>query len=174
MPQQDKQTPQTVLGNMAKQLNSLSNIQSIRCLIFSMAQVIEQIGRREVRAFTQFGSSMSLIENTSETCIDTGFRVLSYILPSYFSILSIQSMDLLSLPKESIHLKQSQILKIEGGQRKSRGCSTPTIDRWYNGQLGTLPTFHLAPLSFEYLARQKCILSFGETVGIETACLPEL
>ncbi len=23
------------------------------------------------------------------------------------------------------------------------------------------PTFHLAPLSFEYLARQKCILSFG-------------
>ena len=30
-----------------------------------------------------------------------------------------------------------------------------------NGRFGALPTFYLAPLSFEYSARQKCILSFG-------------
>ena len=30
-----------------------------------------------------------------------------------------------------------------------------------NGGFGALPTFHLGPLSFEYSARQKCILSFG-------------
>ena len=30
-----------------------------------------------------------------------------------------------------------------------------------NGGFGAPPTFHLAPLSFEYSAQQKCILSFG-------------
>ncbi len=118
-------------------------------------------------------------------------------------------VSLQSPPKDSIHLRQSQVLKIEGRWRKSRGCTTPTIElvhtgpipvlkfqkmasqelkvwgnlSWeisqnpkiaidfqavgieileqLNGGFGTPPTFHLAPLSFEYSARQKCILSFG-------------
>ncbi len=36
----------------------------------------------------------------------------------------------------------------------------PSLDQ-LNGRFGAPPTFHLAPLSFEYSARQKCILSFG-------------
>ncbi len=36
----------------------------------------------------------------------------------------------------------------------------PSLDQ-LNGGFGAPPTFHLAPLSFEYSARQKCILSFG-------------
>ncbi len=36
----------------------------------------------------------------------------------------------------------------------------PSLDQ-LNGGFGAPPTFNLAPLSFEYSARQKCILSFG-------------
>ncbi len=36
----------------------------------------------------------------------------------------------------------------------------PSLDQ-LNVWFGAPPTFHSPPLSFEYLARQKCILSFG-------------
>ena len=36
----------------------------------------------------------------------------------------------------------------------------PSLDQ-INGVCGAPPIFHLGPLSFEYLARQKCIFSFG-------------
>ncbi len=38
--------------------------------------------------------------------------------------------------------------------------SWPSLDQ-LNGGFGAPPTFHVALLSFEYSARQKCILSFG-------------
>ncbi len=36
----------------------------------------------------------------------------------------------------------------------------PSLDHLNDG-CGATPTFHLPPLSFEYSARQKCLLSFG-------------
>ncbi len=45
-----------------------------------------------------------------------------------------------------MHLRQSQVLKDQDFQRKSR-CGAP-------------PTFHLDPISFEYSARQKCLPFF--------------
>ncbi len=65
-----------------------------------------------------------------------------------------------SPPKESIHLRQSQVLKTEWDYRKSRACDTPTIDL-LNGWFGAPPSFHLAPLNFKYSAWQNCMLSFG-------------
>ncbi len=41
----------------------------------------------------------------------------------------------------------------------------PSLDQ-LNGGFGAPLTFHLPPLSFEYSARQKCILSFGGDCGV--------
>ena len=45
-------------------------------------------------------------------------------------------------------------LASEAGTQKSEGLEE-------NGGCGAPPTFHLAPFSFEYSARQNCIPSFG-------------
>ena len=58
-----------------------------------------------------------------------------------------------SPPKESIHLRQSQVLKIKGARGKVGGVPHP-----------------LVPLGFEYSARQKCILSFGGDCNILSRC----
>ena len=75
--------------------------------------------------------------------------------------------------KESIHLVQNQVLKIEGARGKVHsvdhvdvyGGSYMAAEAYYldqlNGWFGAFPNFHLTPLSFEYLARRKCILSYA-------------
>ncbi len=82
-------------------------------------------------------------------------------------------MHIQSPLKESIHLRQSQVLKIEGARGKVGGAPHPPLswsefqnEAWpsldqLNDGFGAPPTFHLVSLSFEYSARQKCILSFG-------------
>ncbi len=66
-----------------------------------------------------------------------------------------------SPPKESKHLHQGQVLKSQGDY-KFKGCdiSHKALDQLKWSVLRT-PTFHLVQFSFEYLPRQKCILSFG-------------
>ena len=58
-----------------------------------------------------------------------------------------------SPPKETIYLRQSQVLKIQGARGKVGAAPHPPMS-WCT------PYFSSGLLSFEYLARQKCILSF--------------
>ncbi len=85
------------------------------------------------------------IWNTCNKCIIIIILVHSKMINTF-------SMGIYSLhqKKDSINLCQRQVLKCQGDYRKTRGCATPT------------PYFPSAPLRFQYLARQKCILFWGD------------
>ncbi len=72
---------------------------------------------------------------------------------------ALRSASLQSPPKESIHLHQSQVLKIQGEKKKSGGCATATIEM--DQLVGVAhPLLFICPLSFEYSTGKKCTLSF--------------
>ena len=57
----------------------------------------------------------------------------------------------------------SQLLSVGSLFLEFQNDAWLSLDK-FKGGCGAPRTFHLAPLSFEYSARQKCVLSFGRRV----------
>ncbi len=74
--------------------------------------------------------------------------------PSQFWVLS----QVLQSPPKVYTCGKAKYSKSRGARGNVGGVSQWGLD---HGGFGAPPTFHLAPLSFEYSARQKCILSFA-------------